>query len=119
MKHIFSDNLSKLCIEKGLSSYGLSDLTGVSQRTCARLLNSDADERAPTIVSVEGVCLPMKIMPWKMFIPNIPTALMKSDDIDVIVEAFAGCSEEAKKKILQNVKDIARIDRLDREEQLT
>ena len=114
MKQVLTDNLTRYCSETKLNSVSLGELTGISQRTSHRLLSSKVEERNPTIASIEAVSEGLKIPYWQLFLPDLPTELMGSKDMEQLVILFAGCSNRGREKIIQNIKDITRLDELDR-----
>lgn len=117
IRHIISDNIKRLTKSRELSIKALGVLSGTSYGNAHRTLNPVEDGYHPSTKSLQSISDGLKIPFWSMCFPDMPVELFESpEELEQMVKIFAKCKPENRKKIIQHVLDVARLDELDRKE---
>ena len=88
-KEILSSNLRALIDLHEWSERALAEKSKVAQKTINKILNQ---ESSPTVETTEKLAKAFGLNGWQLMVPNLPTDLLESQSLQVLLENYVSAS---------------------------
>ncbi len=117
LAYLIRENVDKLAEKHGLNSVTFAKKVGLDQKTMYNLMNPDKTSNLPTTRTLDAIRKAFKIDFWTLVFPDMPLDLMTDTRATESIKLLAKCSPDNRDKIFSQIRDIARLDELDRDQQ--
>lgn len=114
IKNVIADNIRRLTKARKITIAKLGELSGSSYGNAHRTINPIEDGYNPTTKSLQAISDGLKIPFWTMAVPDMPVELFDDPDLEHLIKTYAKCKPENRAKIIQHINDVARLDDMDR-----